>query len=217
MAGRPGGSKAANTVALGGLAFLLLRLLAVSHYNWRVAFSLSDCINFNDVIGVVVGTFLGANTFTAILLAVILPLALARHFRHVKEGAWAPHQTVLIAFTVGIFVAAVVTFRDWPTLLLILAASAVVLAVLRWSSRGRRVAGELVAKTNAIILLGLLLLAGTTGTVWVPKEIITMKNGERFEAYVMKTASPFLIVLTARDRKDEIIVATDVASRRDAE
>ncbi|MFC4056375.1 hypothetical protein ACFOY4_42390 [Actinomadura syzygii] len=105
-----------NAVGLGGILFLLLRLLAVAHYNWHVAFSLASSVNFGDVIGVVVGTFLGAATLTGVLLAVVLPLAFARHVQHVRRGEWKPHQTVFMAALAGVFAAAVITLRDWPTL-----------------------------------------------------------------------------------------------------
>lgn len=61
---------------------LLLRLLAVAHYDWRVAFALAGSVNVGDVIGVVVGTFLGAGTLTGVPLALVPPLAVARHVRH---------------------------------------------------------------------------------------------------------------------------------------
>ena len=204
----------ANAVGLGGILFLLLRLLAVAHYDWHVAFSLADTVNFGDVIGVVVGTFLGAATLSGVLLALVLPLAVVRHVRHLREGEWKPHQTVFIVVLAGVFFAAVITLRNWPTLVAVLVASAVLLAVLR--QRGPYLS-KVFAHMGVVVWLAFLALGGLTDAVWVPEQRLVLRDGSTVTGYVMTVQSPYTEVLTAKDRKIRILMSQNVVSRTDVD
>ncbi|RFU43534.1 hypothetical protein DZF91_00615 [Actinomadura logoneensis] len=200
-------------MALGGLLFLLLRLLAVAHYNWDVAFALADTVNFDDVIGVVVGTFLGAAGFTAVLLALLLPVAVVHHVRRLRERTWRPHDLVMLAVLVGVFAAALITLRDWVTLLVVLAVSSAFLLAVQRDGRARGWLERASAHLGAMVWLALFALAGLTDTVWVPEERLVLKDGGAVSGYVMDVHSPYTEVLTAHDRRIRIVTSENVVSR----
>ncbi|WP_051467338.1 hypothetical protein [Actinomadura oligospora] len=207
------GGSGANVLALGGLLFLLLRLLAVAHYDWHVAFALADTVNFDDVIGVVVGTFLGAGGLAAIILALVLPVAVVHHFRRLRERDWKPHHLVMLAVLIGVFVAAVITLRDWVTLLVVLAISTLFLVVLLRQGPARPWLEKASAHLGVTVWLGLFALAGLTDTVWVPEQRLTLKDGATLDGYVMDVHSPYTQVLTARGREIRILMSQDVVAR----
>ncbi|QKG24237.1 hypothetical protein [Actinomadura verrucosospora] len=206
-----------NAVGLGGMLFLLLRLLAVAHYDWHVAFSLADAINFGDVIGVVVGTFLGAGTFTGLLLALLLPLAVARHVHHIRTGRWRPHQSVFIAVLGGVFAAALITLHVRPALLIVLAASAAFFTVM-WRQAGLRpYLNKVFAHMGVVGWAAFLALGGLTDTVWVPEQRIGLRDGTSVTGYVMNVQSPYTEVLTEHGRDIRELLSGDVVSRTDVD
>lgn len=207
----------ANAVAAGGMLFLLLRLLAVAHYDWHVAFALAETVDFGDVIGVLVGTFLGAGTWTGVLLALVLPLAVARHVRHVRQGNWRPHETVLIAVLIAVFTAALVTLRAWPALLTVLGTGTAVFAVMRRHGPLRPYLDRLLAHIGVVGWLAFLALGGLTDTVWVPEQRIGLRDGTTVTGYVMDVHSPYTEVLTANGRKIRFLMTEAVISRAETE
>src|SRR5699024_9408400 len=58
--------------------FLLLRLMAVSHWNWQTVFQIGDLINFNDAISIVFGTPFAEPMYTGLVIMVLLPLTTLR-------------------------------------------------------------------------------------------------------------------------------------------
>ncbi|MFC5186630.1 hypothetical protein [Actinomadura harenae] len=207
------GTSEANALALGGLLFLLLRLLAVAHYDWDVAFSLADSVNFNDVIGVVVGTFLGAGSLTAIILALILPVAFLHHYKRLRDRDWRPHHLVMLAVLVGVFVAAVITLRDWATLLVVLVISTAFMIVVLRDGPGRPWLEKASSHLGVTVWLGLFALAGLTDTVWVPEAILTLRDGGTVSGYIIDVHSPYTEVLTAHGRQIRVVMSQDVVSR----
>ncbi|TDB71024.1 hypothetical protein E1264_42660 [Actinomadura sp. KC216] len=206
-----------NAVALGGMLFLVLRLLAVAHYDWHVAFSLAESVNFDDVIGVVVGTLLGAGTLTGVVLAMVLPLAVARHVHHVVRGEWRPHQTVFLAVLVGVLVAALITLRSWPGLVVALVVSTSVFTVMWRRGPLRPYLSKIFAHMGVVIGLAFLGLGGLTDTVWVPEQRIGLRDGTTITGYVMEVQSPYTEVLTEEGRDIRIVMSGEVVSRTDAD
>ncbi|MFD0904097.1 hypothetical protein [Actinomadura sediminis] len=206
----------ANALAAGGMLFLLLRLLAVAHYDWHVAFALAETVDFGDVIGVLVGTFLGAGTWTGVLLALVLPFAVARHVRHVREGNWRPHRTVLLAVLIAVFTAALVTLRAWPALLIVLAVGTAVFAVMWRRGPLKPYLDGVFAHLGVVGWAAFLALGGLTDTVWVPEQHLRLRDGSTLTGYVMEVHSPYTEVLTADDREIRFLMTGDVVSRTEA-
>ncbi len=57
-----------------GFGFLVLRIFAVSGYNWDTAFAVSTTLNLNDGVSLLFGSLMAGKLFTAGLLVVTLPL-----------------------------------------------------------------------------------------------------------------------------------------------
>lgn len=200
-------------MALGGLLFLLLRLLAIAHYHWDVAFALADSVNFDDVIGVVVGTFLGAGAVTAVILAVLLPIAYLHHIRHVRDREWQPHQLVMLGVLTGVFAAALITLRDWVTLLVVLAVSTLFVLIMMRSGPARTYLEKASGHLGVAVWLGMFALGALTDTVWVPQERLGLKDGSTVVGYVMDVHSPYTEVLTSHGREIRVLMSQNVVSR----
>ncbi|MFI5803333.1 hypothetical protein [Streptomyces sp. NPDC051561] len=66
------------TLTTAAFLFLLLRLFAVSGYQWHTAFAVLHTLDLEDSIGIVLGTVMADSTVAAVLLAVLLPAFLFR-------------------------------------------------------------------------------------------------------------------------------------------
>src|SRR5699024_4952957 len=58
--------------------FLLLRLMAVSHWNWKAVYQIDDIINFNDAISIVFGKLFADPMYSGLIIMVLLPLTILR-------------------------------------------------------------------------------------------------------------------------------------------
>ncbi|MFF0742427.1 hypothetical protein ACFYVL_18705 [Streptomyces sp. NPDC004111] len=66
------------TLTTAAFLFLLLRLFAVSGYQWHTAFAVLHTLDLEDSIGIVLGTVMADSVVAAVLLAVLLPAFLFR-------------------------------------------------------------------------------------------------------------------------------------------
>ncbi|HEU5027587.1 MAG TPA: hypothetical protein VFV01_21890 [Spirillospora sp.] len=150
-----------------------------------------------------------------LLLALLLPLAAARHVHHIRTGRWRPHQTVFMAVLAGVFAAAVITLRDRPALLVVLAASSAVYTVMWRRARLRPYLDRLFAHMGVVGWAAFLALGGLTDTVWVPEQRSGLRDGTAVTGYVMNVQSPHTEVLTEDGRNIRELLSADVASRTD--
>ncbi|MFI6518640.1 hypothetical protein ACIBF1_24005 [Spirillospora sp. NPDC050679] len=211
---RPGrGVEWGTTAAVGGLMFLLLRLLAVTHYHWGAAFGISDSINFDDVVGVLVGTLLGDAVLTGVLLAVLVPLLAAERLHGHRRGRWAPGRTLVVIVLAGLYFSGLVSFRSWPLLLVVLVVSALLVVVLLRHGPAEEVVHRLLGRTGLLVMGALLTLAAVSDTPWVPRERITLQSGEHLVGYVMDVTNVTVKVLLDDGRELRLVSSKDVASR----
>ena len=104
-------ANAAALVAVWVFGFLILRIFAVSAYNWDTAFAVSTTLSLNDGVSLLFGSLMAGELFTAGLLAALLPLLFA-------ASLWGPrgHRSVLMLLTaIGAVLAAAITisFHCW--------------------------------------------------------------------------------------------------------
>lgn len=193
--------------ALTGVAvlFVLLRLLAVSNYQWHTAFALLHTLELDDAPGLFLGTFMADDRISTVLLMVVTPAVFFYFFRTRKDPERS-HALPLLALIVlvALMVSHILTYHRWW-----IAPGAVVIGVVM-----------VLAIRNARWLLTSFawLMAGTALTVaaivstpWVPKERINDKD----EVYVFETSPGFLKVLRAQDRVFEILRTEDVLKREE--
>lgn len=197
--------------AAWGFAFLILRIFAVSGYDWNTAFLVSTTLGLDDGLSLVFGSLLAGHLLTELLLLAVLPLLLAAYL-------WGPRTHRPMVLLLGMLalitlVALTTSFRSWW---LPVAAAAVFagLALVRRLPPGhrlRRVVASVMARVGLVTGMAVLLVAAFVRTPWVPHEVISMTDGP-VSGYVLSVDSGYLNVLT--DEGDFVIlISGDVLSR----
>lgn len=208
-AARP--ARAAAFVTVWVFGFVILRIFAVSGYNWDTAFAVSTTLSLNDGVSLLFGSLMAGHTFTAGLLILLLPLLVA-------ASAWGPraHRPVMMLLAaLGLVVAAALTvsFRNWwmaPAAALVFVALALtrLLPTRNRIGHGARVA---VGSIGWLAPVSLLLVAALVTTPWVPRERIVTTDGT-ITGYVLSVDSGYLNVLTDH-QKFRILLSSDIISR----
>ena len=196
--------------------FLLLRLLAVSRWDWRTAFGVVDVVGFGDAVGIVFGTLFAEPVYTGILLVWLLPATALGVFWPVQRQRQRMLSDVLLlaAFT-ACTVSLALTYREWwlPAGAVAVAA---VLCVARLLGRHGRVRRALVLALRGVrvaSVFSMLMLAAIVTVPWTPLEQIRTDHGE-LDGYVLKVESGYLRVLTEPDRQLVTIPQGVVRSRQ---
>ncbi|WP_367131384.1 hypothetical protein [Saccharothrix sp. HUAS TT1] len=193
-----------TTLTGAAVLFVLLRLLAVSHYDWHTAFALLHTLDLEDAPGLFLGTFMADVGISSALLVVMVPLtvfyAVGRRSRAAPLGV-----AVLVAF----LVAHVLSYHRWW----VPVGAVVLTVVLVLVERARRLHAQIdfvLRRFGYVVGAVALAVAAVVATPWVPLERIETVDGV-VEAYVMETSPGFLKVLGAREFR--ILRAEDVRSR----
>jgi len=213
--GKAGTAKAAGLTAGGAALFLLLRMFAVSNWDWHTAAEALGTIDFGNVIPVGFGTLVAAPAITAIIIVWLLPLAVLNALWPTRLGANYRLSQLMIAIALSVaFIALVKTFAWWWLVIAaVVVAGLVTGARLMWRrGAGRTIVRGILHHAGITAVVAILILAAVVRTPWTPKEEITTTDGV-VTGYVLKVESGYLQVLTSGDRKMEIIVGSDVVAR----
>lgn len=210
-------TEAARTTGLtAGVAvlFLLLRLLAVSDWNWDTAAEVLETINLDDSISILFGTLFAVPVVAGILTAVLLPLAAVDVIRLWAESKWSLGKIVFVAVLAVAAGALTRTFGYWWLPLAILAVCIVIGLdeILRRRGRSRDFVLVAVRRVGTASVIAFLILAAIVRTPWTPEERIVAKSGD-LTGYVLDTESGYLKVLESGDRKIRIVLTSNVVSR----
>jgi len=187
---REGGAAPA---AAWAFAFLVVRLFAISGYNWDTAFLVSTTLGLEDGLRILFGSFMTARLVVAPLLVTLLPLLAGLAL------------TTLTSLTLS--------YRAW-WLLPATAAVFGVLVLIHGRQAGaplRRLLAATIERIGWVVAIGALGVALATQTPWVPRERIETTNG-RITGYVMSVDPGYLNVLTD-DHNFVIVLTSDVISR----
>lgn len=204
-----------GTTAGVAVLFLILRLLAISGWDWSTVGAVADTFSFSDAPAIFLGTLLGSPTLTGILLGVLLPLSVVRLAWPVSAGgqqitaAGLLLPVALLASTaawVGSFHAI------WVVVLALGVALVAVLArLLARHGRAHDIVVHLIRSVGLFAVAGFLALAVLVDTPWMSHERIVLDDST-IEGYVLSTDSNFVRILT--DEREVIIVQSwDVQSR----
>lgn len=205
---RPG---SVASFAAWAFAFLVLRLFAVSGYNWDTAFKVSTTLGVDDGVTLVFGSFMAEHLVVGLILTGLLPLMIAAYL-------WSdePHRRVVaIPIALGLVIASAITlsFRAWW-----LPVGAVIVfglfATVRRLDDGHPVARTVAATSRHVGWVGgvaVLLVAILVQTPWVPLERIGTTDGV-VSGYVLSVDAGYLNVLTD-DHEFVIVLTSDVVSR----
>lgn len=204
-------SGAVANAAAWAFAFLVLRIFAVSDYDWDTAFAVSTTLGVNDGLALVFGSLMAGHELVAVLLVLVLPLLLAAYL-------WGPrqHRPLLVLFTslgTVLLMALTVSFRIWW---LPVAAAAVfgLLSLIRrlpTRHRLRRVLVKILVRAGAVTAVAGLFAAAFISTPWVPEEQIKTSSGT-ITGYVLSVDSGYLNILTT-EHEFPIVISSDVISR----
>lgn len=202
----------AAQVAAWGFAFLLLRVFAVSGYDWDTAFLVSTTLGLDDGLALVFGSLMASYLLTAILLICVLPPLVA-------ASVWGTGEhrrgTMLLAVLFLLVLGALTTsFNLWW---LPVATSAVFVTLflirrLHPANRLRRFVSTALARVGLMTGLATLLVAAFVQTPWVPQEQIETPGGT-ITGYVLSVDPGYLNVLT-EDYEFVILLSSDVISRK---
>ncbi|MCA2209903.1 hypothetical protein [Nocardia rosealba] len=195
--------------------FLLLRVFAVTDYDWNAAFSLAGTLGLDDVVIMVLGTLMASPVLGGIALAILLPEALIHQIR-LGRPRWTNAGNLIWLLIVALFTAALLwTYRMWWVLVASALLAVVLYILLRAGKRdpeGSRMAHWFVSSSALIVTLAALVLAATVQVPWVSLEEIATKNGV-VRGYVVENPPGYLKVLLEREREIVIVDTADVTGR----
>lgn len=201
----------AAQVAAWGFAFLLLRIFAVSGYDWDTAFLVSTTLGLDDGLALLFGSLMANYILTAVLLICVLPLLIAASV----WGERQHRQAMLLLATLGIVALTALTgsYGLWwlPAVTLTVLAAIVLIRRLPQGNQLRRGVSTVLARAGLMAGLATLIVAAFVQTPWVPEEKITTAEGT-MTAYVLSVDSGYLNVITV-DQTFAIILTKDVLAR----
>ncbi|MEV0184710.1 hypothetical protein AB0I54_36350 [Streptomyces sp. NPDC050625] len=221
------------TVTTAAFVFLVLRLFAVSGYDWHTAFAVLHTVDPKDAIGLVLGTVMADSLASLLFLTLLAPIAVLRLLMEVrtiqKAKGHAPAQgqrpeqpglTGAMALLVSLVavVAYINTFHRWWLLLLVAAVGGLMLVIAHSIQAGGRLMWAAVWAARHLGLLAaaaMLFGAATVRTPWVPLERIELRGGTDMHGYVLQAEPGFLKVLTEHRRHLLILPDRDVSARRE--
>lgn len=199
-------------VAVLAFTFLVLRVFAVSGYDWDTAFLVTTTLGLDDGLGLLFGSLMGENLLVAVLLVGILPLMIA-------TSLWAPRgyrSRMALPAALGLVVLMALTFSFQRWWLPVTSAALLGLFALirrrRGTSRLLRASTTIMTKVGWVAGVAVLLVAALVQTPWVPLENIETTDG-LIVGYVLSVDSGYLNVLT-EDQEFKILISGDVLSRK---
>ncbi len=202
----------AAQVGAWGFGFVILRVFAVSGYQWDTAFVVSTTLSLSDGLALLFGSLLAGYQLTAVLLMWVLPLLVA-------EFVWGPRgrrPAVMLPASLGLvtLVALTMSFHLWwlPVSTCAVLGLFALTRRLPAKSLARRAPTWAMAKVSVVAGVAVLLIAAFDQTPWVPLERIETTSGT-IPGYVLSVDSGFLNVLT-EDHQFVIVVSGDVLSRK---
>jgi len=204
-----------GTGASVAVLFVVLRLLVVSEWDWRVASRIMAVTDVNSALTIVLGTLMSDPEFTGVLVMILLPLsALRLAWRMHAKSSTSVWSALLVAVLASACIALAITYGYvWVPIGAAVIAVAI-LAVKHWSAEGisGRTADFAVREVGSIAAVAVLLLAAVERTPWSPAERLHTKTGV-VTAHVLKVESGFLTALTESDREVLVLNSSDVLRR----
>ncbi|MFT3714947.1 MAG: hypothetical protein QM774_03095 [Gordonia sp. (in: high G+C Gram-positive bacteria)] len=206
-----------GTTAAVVVLFLVLRLLAVSHWHWNTVAAVADTFDFSDSFAIAFGTIAGQPWVTGVFVAILLPLALIRLLWPLPEhkGQITVSNVLAVVALAVVAFAMTYTYRN-PWTLVGAAAFGLVLVLIRVFVHAgvlRRFAVGAITQIALIAGIGILVLAAVDDHPWMSEERIATTTHGTIDGWVLDEAPGFVHVLTA-DRDVLILPTGDITDRR---
>lgn len=195
-----------------GFVFLILRIFAVSGYDWNTAFAVSTTLNLSDGLALVFGSLMAGHVLVEILLVGVLPLLVTTYM----FSTGGHRAVILLAATLSTvtLLALTVSFHVWwlPVATGAVFAALVFIRRLPLKHWLRRMSTVAMAGVGWVTGTAFLLVAAFVQTPWVPHEIIETTDGT-LNGYVLSVDSGYLNILTD-DQEFLILLSSDILSRK---
>lgn len=210
------GARDAGITAVVVVMVLLIRIMAVSGWNWDTAAELADAFNFSDAVPILFGTLFELPVLTSLAAAIILPLACYRLYLVHKwklHESEVPDWVTVVILVVMLFVLYNTYGMWWPFALSLTWGLAISIFVFK-VHKGEilELLDSLSDRTGTLLLIAVLALSVLVQTPWNPREEITLTDGSVIVGHVIETTPGFVKVLNS-DKEVRIILTGDVASR----
>ncbi|PIF04962.1 MAG: hypothetical protein CSA63_00220 [Propionibacterium sp.] len=206
-------------VVSGAVLFILLRILAVAHWDWTVAGLIAESMHFHDAIGIVLGTLFWRADMTAVAVMVLTPVAAVSLIWRIKHRR--PAQ-IAVVFALPLLVAATVSLTAsqhmwWLPLGVVVLFVVLLLLWKYWGTeKGKRAFQRLLLATGALVAVWLFLFAVLIDTPWVGREHIEITDRGVVDGYVLEVEPGFVKVLAEEPREISFVLPADIESRTPA-
>lgn len=201
--------------AVTAALFLLLRIFAVSKWDWYTASDVAGTVDFGTAPAIALGTLFAEPTITGVVVMTLLPLV-ALNLAWPQPGLSQGLVPRLLAVAVlgAVTIALVSTLRIWwlPAGAILIGAILIVVRLAWQHTVAHRTASKLLERAGTLVTIGILALAATISTPWTARESIETTQGSII-GYVLETPSGYLKILTDDDRELIILVSGDIISR----
>ena len=200
----------AGVVAL----FLVLRIMAISHWDWNTAGRVLDAFDFSDSASIVAGTVFSRPDLAGWMLGILTPFVLVRLVWHRHRKQFSLSGVTLAVLCVAMLLSVAFSARD--ALGLILAAVLLVALIISYrmdhEARFHKAVHWLVERSPVIALIGALVLAVVVDNPWASRETFTLSDGSTQSGYVLNESPSGLHVLNDQ-RQVEVLLNRDVVDR----
>lgn len=196
--------------------FLLLRIFAVSRWDWHVAGDVASTVDFGTAPIIVLGTLFAEPTLTGAAIMILLPMVGFDLFSvRSRESGLSITRLLSVSALAAVGISLIVTVGVWwlPIGSLAIVAAMSGLRVAWEQSFAHTILVALLRRVGLLTGIAVLLLATIVSTPWAPLEVIETTTGS-VSGYVLETPSGFLKVLTDDERKLEVLISSDVLSRQ---
>ncbi|MBK6967892.1 MAG: hypothetical protein IPH29_01910 [Candidatus Microthrix sp.] len=163
---REGGAAPA---AAWAFAFLVVRLFAISGYNWDTAFLVSTTLGLEDGLRILFGSFMTARLVVAPLPVTLLPLLMAAFLWSPKGRR--PTVVLLAGLALTTLTSLTLSYRAWWLLPATAAVFGVLVLIHRRQAGAplRRLLAATIERIGWVVAIGALGVALATQTPWVPQ------------------------------------------------
>ena len=194
--------------------FLVLRVLAVAHWDWNVAGHIFDAFDFGGAVGVAVGTLFADANLAAFVISIITPVSLLAMVHAVRQRTSMLAALATSVLSVSMLLSLGFTAGAWWGILVAVTLSVALFLLGQLRRAGRLHAGiEWITRRLGItVLVGLFVLVIGVQEPWASAELITMTDGTTRELYVLSESPSGMHVLVPGGDV-EVLMNSDVISR----
>lgn len=172
-----GGSGAAIGSAVWAFTFLILRIFAVSGYDWETAFLVSTTISLDDGLSILFGSLMAGHILVAIILIFVQPMLIASLIWGSADRRLVTLLSAIVSLVILITITA--SFGSWwlPLAVSVVLASFALIRRLAEQNKVRTAFSAVILRAGAVAGAAVLVAAAFLQIPWVPREAIETTDG----------------------------------------